>query len=412
MSGDATSPTVAIIGAGPAGLMAADVLSRSGCHVCIFEAMPSAGRKLLRAGIGGLNLTHAEPYATFLNRYGAQQPQLRPMLDAFGPQAVRNWAKTLGIETFTGSSGRVFPADMKAAPLLRAWLRRLHQQGVKIHTRHRWLGWHEEGTLRIQSPEGAQRIQPTATLLALGGGSWPQLGSDAAWVSILKARNLPVTPLQPANCGFEVLQWSEHLKNQWAGSPLKGVALHVAGQPVKKGECVLTEHGLEGSLIYAHAAWIREQISQYGVARIGLDLLPDRSLEQILAALKRPQARQSLSNHLKRQLLLDRPKIALMYEATDSAIRQDPQRLAHALKCMPIELVRPRPLSEAISTAGGLSFDALDEHLMVRQQPGLFCAGEMLDWEAPTGGYLLTACLATGAWAAQGLLAWLSESAK
>lgn len=405
------SPQVAIIGAGPAGLIAADVLSQAGCSVTLFDAMPSVGRKFLRAGIGGLNLTHAEPLPQFLNRYGAQSPRLRPMLDAFGPEAIRNWAKGLGIDTFVGSSGRVFPCDMKAAPLLRAWLHRLRHQGVIIHSRHRWQGWTEQEQLIIEGPEGTKSLDYEAILLALGGGSWPQLGSDAAWVPLLKARQLPITPLKPANCGFEVEAWSPHLRTHWAGTPLKSVALSLPNHPPRKGECLLTEQGMEGSLIYALSAEIRQHIEQNGQCQLSLDLLPDRRLEQILSTLNQPRGRQSLSSYLKRQFKLDGVKIALLHELTTAEIRSQAPLLAQALKNLPLCFKRPRPLAEAISSAGGLSFEALNEDLMLHHLPGTFCAGEMLDWEAPTGGYLLTACFATGHWAAYGMLRWLSQRA-
>lgn len=406
MSADSAS-SIAIIGGGPAGLMAAEVLSRAGCTVDLYDAMPSVGRKFLLAGVGGMNITHAEPFAEFVTRYREAQPALQGSLERFGPEALRQWIHALGIETFVGSSGRVFPTDMKAAPLLRAWLKRLREAGVRIHTRHRWLGWHAQGALRIASPSGELRLHPTATVLALGGGSWARLGSDGAWVPQLEARGVAVAALQPTNCGFEVAGWSAHLRERFAGAPLKTVTLRLPGGTPRRGEFVLTASGIEGSLVYALSAPIREAINRSGNVRIELDLLPDRSAEQIARALARPRGSQSMAKHLHRQLRLDGVKAALLRELTDAATFADPQALAQAIKALPITLVRPRPLDEAISSAGGVRFAELDENLMLRQVPGVFCAGEMLDWEAPTGGYLLTACFASGRAAAEGLLRWL-----
>nr|WP_312958585.1 TIGR03862 family flavoprotein [Stutzerimonas nitrititolerans] len=400
---------IAIIGGGPAGLMAAEVLSQAGVAVDLHDAMPSVGRKFLLAGVGGMNITHAEDYATFVSRYRQRAEQLRPQLDAFGPAALREWIHGLGIDTFVGSSGRVFPTDMKAAPLLRAWLKRLRDSDVQFHTRQRWLGWSEDGQLRIAGTEGESRLKPTATLLALGGGSWARLGSDGAWVPLLQARGVVIAPLQPANCGFEVAGWSQHLVGKFAGAPLKTVSLALPGETLRRGELVLTATGIEGSLVYALSADIRERINATGSATLLLDLLPDRSQAQIAGALARPRGSQSMAKHLHRQLKLDGAKAALLRELTAAETFQDPQALAAAIKALPIPLVRPRPLDEAISSAGGVPFEALDENLMLRQLPGVFCAGEMLDWEAPTGGYLLTACFATGRAAAEGILRWLER---
>lgn len=412
MTPSPTTLPILIIGAGPAGLMAAEVLSQSGYSVSVFDAMPSVGRKFLRAGIGGLNLTHAESFDEFVRHYGAKSAVLRPILDSFGPDSVRNWAQQLGIETFVGSSGRVFPRDMKAAPLLRAWLHRLRQQGVHLHTRHRWLGWDQQGHALFETENGAKSLAYAAILLALGGGSWPQLGSDAAWVTLLSERQIPLTPLQPANCGFEVEAWTEHLKQQFAGQPLKGVTLSHHNQPSRKGECILTQHGLEGGLVYALAAEIRQEILQQGQACVLMDLVPERSLDQVITALSQARGSKSLSTHLKRQLGLDGVKTALIYELTSAETRAEVALLAQAIKGLPIYLKRPRPLAEAISSAGGVSFEGLNQHLMLQDLPGVFCAGEMLDWEAPTGGYLLTACFATGHWAAHGMMDWLQQSVK
>lgn len=398
---------VAIIGGGPAGLMAAEVLGQAGVNVDLYDAMPSVGRKFLLAGVGGMNITHAEDYAAFVSRYGERAGDLRPLLDAFSPDSLREWIHGLGIDTFVGSSGRVFPSDMKAAPLLRAWLKRLRESGVQLHTRQRWLGWDEHGALRIAGPQGETQVEADATLLALGGGSWARLGSDGAWVALLQNRGIAIAPLQPANCGFEVAGWSEHLREKFAGAPLKTVSLALPGEAPRKGEFVLTATGIEGSLVYALSAPIRNTINRDGAATVLLDLLPDRNLTQIASALARPRGSQSMAKHLHRQLKLDGVKAALLRELTDTTTFQAPQALAAAIKALPIRLVRPRPLDEAISSAGGVPFEELDEGLMLRRLPGVFCAGEMLDWEAPTGGYLLTACFASGRAAAEGMLRWL-----
>ena len=398
---------VAIIGGGPAGLMAAEVLGQAGVNVDLYDAMPSVGRKFLLAGVGGMNITHAEDYAAFVSRYGERAGDLRPLLDAFSPDSLREWIHGLGIDTFVGSSGRVFPSDMKAAPLLRAWLKRLRESGVQLHTRQRWLGWDEHGALRIAGPQGETQVEADATLLALGGGSWARLGSDGAWVPSLQNRGIAIAPLQPANCGFEVAGWSEHLREKFAGAPLKTVSLELPGEAPRKGEFVLTATGIEGSLVYALSAPIRNTINRDGAATVLLDLLPDRTLTQIASALARPRGSQSMAKHLHRQLKLDGVKAALLRELTDATTFQAPQALAAAIKALPIRLVRPRPLDEAISSAGGVPFEELDEGLMLRRLPGVFCAGEMLDWEAPTGGYLLTACFASGRAAAEGMLRWL-----
>lgn len=398
---------VAIIGGGPAGLMAAEVLGQAGVNVDLYDAMPSVGRKFLLAGVGGMNITHAEDYAAFVSRYAERAGDLRPLLDAFSPDSLREWIHGLGIDTFVGSSGRVFPSDMKAAPLLRAWLKRLRESGVQLHTRQRWLGWDEHGALRIAGPQGETQVEADATLLALGGGSWARLGSDGAWVPLLQNRGIAIAPLQPANCGFEVAGWSEHLREKFAGAPLKTVSLELPGEAPRKGEFVLTATGIEGSLVYALSAPIRNTINRDGAATVLLDLLPDRTLTQIASALARPRGSQSMAKHLHRQLKLDGVKAALLRELTDATTFQAPQALAAAIKALPIRLVRPRPLDEAISSAGGVPFEELDEGLMLRRLPGVFCAGEMLDWEAPTGGYLLTACFASGRAAAEGMLRWL-----
>ncbi|HCJ29917.1 MAG TPA: aminoacetone oxidase family FAD-binding enzyme [Pseudomonas sp.] len=405
-----TPSRVAIIGGGPAGLMAAEVLSQTGAAVDLYDAMPSVGRKFLLAGVGGMNITHSEAFDPFVARYRERAPELRRLLEAFGPEALREWIHGLGIDTFIGSSGRVFPSDMKAAPLLRAWLRRLRDAGVRIHTRHRWLGWNADGSLQLHGPDGGIRVSVDAVLLALGGGSWARLGSDGAWVPLLQDRGIDVAPLRPANCGFEVAGWSQHLQEKFAGAPLKTVSLGLPGGVPRKGEFVVTATGIEGSLVYALSAEIRQAVARNGKATVALDLLPDHSLEKVLRALTRRRGSQSMAKHLKRQLGLDGVKAGLLRELTRAEAFQNPEALAASIKALPIVLLRPRPLDEAISSAGGVPFEAVDDNLMLRQLPGVFCAGEMLDWEAPTGGYLLTACFTTGKTAAEGMLRWLRRS--
>ncbi|WP_426152518.1 TIGR03862 family flavoprotein [Pseudomonas sp. DC3000-4b1] len=399
---------VAVMGGGPAGLMAAEVLSQAGIAVAVYDAMPSVGRKFLLAGVGGMNITHSEPAQAFVQRYAEQADWVGPWLQHFGAGELRQWIHELGIETFIGSSGRVFPTDMKAAPLLRAWLKRLRDQGVVIHTRHRWLGWNEDGSLCLDHQGEALALQPRATVLALGGASWPRLGSDGAWLPWLNARGVETRSMQPANCGFEVTAWSAMIKERFAGAPLKNIALSLPGQPARAGECVVTEHGIEGSLVYALSAPIREAINRNGACEVLVDLLPARTLGQVEAALNKPRGSRSMARHLQGQLRLDGVKAALLRELTDAATFQDSVRLARTIKALPLTLVRPRPLEEAISSAGGIRRAALDGHLMLRALPGVFCAGEMLDWEAPTGGYLLTACFASGRRAAEGVLAYLA----
>ncbi|QLQ24603.1 MAG: TIGR03862 family flavoprotein [Dechloromonas sp.] len=399
---------VAIVGGGPAGLMAAERLAAvDGLEVAIFDAMPTLGRKFLMAGKGGMNITHAEPLAAFTARYGDRAAILAPLLDAFGPQALRDWIHGLGVDTFVGTSGRVFPTEMKAAPLLRAWLHRLRQAGVRTHVRHRWLGWGGDGALRFATPEGEFARVADATVLALGGGSWPQLGSDAAWVPLLEARGVAVAPLRPANCGFDVA-WSEHLATRFAGAPVKAVAASAGGSFVP-GEFNVTAGGIEGGLVYALSAPLRDALERDGRATLVLDLAPGRPVEKLAADLARPRGRDSLASHLRRRAGIDGVKAGLLREFGGIDGSTAAVALAAAIKALPVPLVAPRPLAEAISTAGGIDFAALDERLMLRDLPGVFCAGEMLDWEAPTGGYLLTACLATGRAAGDGAVDWLKE---
>ncbi len=406
----ASSPAhVAIIGGGPAGLMAAEVLSQAGIRVDLYDGMPSVGRKFLLAGVGGMNITHSEAYPAFLSRYAERAPQIAPLLRGFDADALCKWIHDLGIETFVGSSGRVFPTDMKAAPLLRAWLKRLRDSGIVIHTRHRWLGWDEHGALRIDSPEGEITVKPDATLLALGGGSWSRLGSDGAWMLPLEQRGVGLAPLQPSNCGFEVQAWSELMVSKFAGAPLKNIAIGLNDDIPRLGECVITATGIEGSLIYALSAPIREAINQYGAAVVHIDLLPGRPVDKLQAALSKPRGSRSMAKHLHSQVGIDGVKAALLRELTDAATFADPALLARAIKALPLTLVRTRPLDEAISSAGGVTFEAMDERLMLKVLPGVFCAGEMLDWEAPTGGYLLTGCFASGRAAGLGIVQWLKS---
>lgn len=448
---------VAIIGGGPAGLMAAEALAflptsakggtsslpplkkgggegfaevavRDDCinpphppfdkggslQVDLYDAMPSVGRKFLLAGKGGLNLTHSEEREAFLSRYGNRRANIEPLLDSFGADDLRAWAEGLGIETFVGSSGRVFPREMKAAPLLRAWLHRLREAGVHFHVRHRWLGVEvaqepvaQASRLRLlfATPEGETTIHADAVILALGGGSWAKLGSDGAWVPLLQQHGIDIAPLKPANCGFDIA-WSEHFRSRFAGQPLKTVVascLDAEGHEIhRQGECVITETGIEGSLIYALAAPLRDRIAAEGSALLQLDLAPGKSLERVTAEVAHPRGSRSLSSHLQSRVGITGVKAGLLREALGP--ETDPAKLASAIKALPLKLIAPRPLDEAISSAGGVRFEALDEHLMLRDLPGVYCAGEMLDWEAPTGGYLLTACFASGRAAGLGVL--------
>ncbi len=403
---------IAIIGGGPAGLMAAEVARAAGAEVDLYDAMASVGRKFLLAGKGGLNLTHSEPSEKFLSRYGARRTQVEPLLESFGPDALQTWVRGLGIETFVGSSGRVFPKDLKAAPLLRTWLRRLRQSSVRFHMRHQWSGWDAQGAPCFVTPEGNRSVQADAVVLALGGGSWPKLGSDALWVPLLAGRGLQITPLQPANCGFDV-GWSEHFRTKFAGQPVKSVAIilrnDAGAESWHPGEFVITETGVEGGVVYSVSAALRDEILAKGVATLRLDLAPDRDVPRLAHDLSRPRGKRTMATHLQRQAHIEGVKAGLLREVVSKEDFADPARLAAAIKSLPLRLVTPRPLEEAISTAGGVPFEALDRRLMVRKLPGIFCAGEMLDWEAPTGGYLLTACFASGRVAGAGAVSWITE---
>lgn len=390
--------------------MAAEELALAGHAVDLYDAMPSVGRKFLLAGKGGLNLTHSDGFDRFVSRFGQSPgPRLEALtqgLQTFGADALRAWARELGIETFVGTSGRVFPSDLKAAPLLRAWLHRLRGQGVAFHMRHRWRGFGAEGCgLCFDTPAGPLQLQAAATVLALGGASWPQLGSDGAWVPHLQSRGVDIAPLRPANCGFDVA-FSEHLRSRHAGEPIKSVAIRV-GDWQQVGEFVLTATGVEGGLIYAASAALRDAIEADGQAMFHLDLLPARSQEWVREELAHPRGPRSLSTHLKARLKLSGAKAALLWELVPKDAQADPARFAALVKALPVTVTAARPIAEAISSAGGVRFEALDEHRMLSALPGVFVAGEMLDWEAPTGGYLMTACFATGLAAGQGAATWL-----
>jgi uncharacterized flavoprotein (TIGR03862 family) len=396
---------VAVIGAGPAGLMAAEVLATAGQAVTVYDRMPSVGRKLLMAGRGGLNLTHSEDLEAFLKHYGEAAARLAPLIEAFPPSALTAWAQGLGQETFVGSSGRVFPKALKASPLLRAWLSRLRELGVEIRTRHDWTGWDATGALRFQTPDGEVATKPDATILALGGASWPKLGSTGDWTDILQAKGVAVNPLKPANGGFDVA-WSDIVRDRFAGQPLKGVAV-TFGRTRLRGEAMVTRHGLEGGVIYALSAALRDAIARDGSAKLWVDLRPDATADQLAARIAPQPANQSVANRLRKAIHLTPLETNLLREAHGKDLPSDPAALATAIKGAPLTLTGVRPIARAISTAGGVDFAALDERLMLTVRPGVFVAGEMLDWEAPTGGYLLQACFATGAAAARGALSRL-----
>ncbi len=404
---DPSSPVrhVAVIGAGPAGLMAAERLAGAGVRVTVHERMPSVARKFLMAGRGGLNLTHSEPLEAFLKRYGDEPREVARWIDAFSPAELIAWAEGLGQPTFVGSSGRVFPRAMKASPLLRAWLERLQTMGVEVRTRSRWTGW-RDGALVLQTPEGERLEQADAVVLALGGASWPRLGSDGAWRPWLEAAGVEVAPFRPANAGFDVA-WSDAFKLRFAGRPLKA-AFSFGGRTVR-GEAVISTYGIEGGAIYALSAALRDAIEADGAAVLTVDLKPDLSLGRLTERLQRPRGKASLSNHLRKAAGLDPLAIALMREAGDPPAQG--AALAERVKATPLRLLAMQGLDRAISSAGGVRLDQLDENLMLRRRPGVFVAGEMLDWEAPTGGYLLQASFASGAVAAAGVLSWLDRPA-
>lgn len=410
MPSTATSTTaLAIIGGGPAGLMAAEVARAAGLEVDLYEGKGSVGRKFLIAGKGGLNLTHGEPRPGFDARYGSRQRDVARWLDDFDAEALREWARGFGVDTYIGTSGRVFPMDRKAAPLLRGWVRRLRDHGVRFHVQHRWLGWDESSALRFSTPEGERSVHADATVLALGGGSWPELGSDGAWVPLLRQRGIDVAPLQPSNCGFDI-GCSDHVARH-AGAPLKPVIAHwrdlEGREHALQGECVVTATGIEGSLVYALSATLRDTIARDGEATLHLDLAPGRDLARLRQDLAKPRSGRSFSEHLRRQAGITGVKAALLYEVLPKPQLDDAAAVVDAIKRLPLALRSARPIEEAISSAGGVRLEALDDALMAKAMPGVFCAGEMLDWEAPTGGYLLTACFASGLRAGRGAVAWL-----
>jgi uncharacterized flavoprotein (TIGR03862 family) len=399
--------SVAIIGGGPAGLMAAEVISVRGVKVDVYDSMPSLGRKFLMAGKGGLNITHSEPFEQFVSRYGKRRAQIEPLLKVFGPEELRQWVHGLGIDTFVGTSGRVFPVGMKASPLLRAWLKRLKDSGVNVHLRHKWTGWLPDKSLKFESPNGDLAVKADAILLALGGGSWARLGSDGAWTSWLREAGAQVERLRPSNCGFEVA-WTAYFRERFEGHPIKSVVLSF-GSFHQQGEFIVTKAGVEGSLIYAASALLRDEIEAKGQAVMMLDLAPDRSHEWLVERLSRSRGSRSMASHLEKTVNLKGVKAGLLREFVPKEDFWNLQPLAHFIKNLPIPLIATRPLDEAISSAGGVTFESLDEHLMLRAMPGVFCAGEMLDWEAPTGGYLINACMASGYAAGHGVLKWLDS---
>ena len=385
--------------------MAAEVISSHSVQVDVYDSMPSLGRKFLMAGKSGLNITHSEPFEPFASRYGKRRMQIEALLRRFGPNELRQWVDGLGIETFVGTSGRVFPVGMKASPLLRAWLNRLAGSGVTFHLRHKWIGWNPDKSLRFKFPDGEKAIQADAVVLALGGGSWSRLGSDGAWVPWLKQTGAQVEPLKPSNCGFDVA-WTPHFRERFDGHPVKSVTLSF-GEFRQQGEFIITKEGVEGGLIYSASALLRDEIDARGKAVMSLDLAPDRTLEWLIERLSKPRGSRTMSSHLEKTVGIKGVKAGLLREFVLKDEFSNPEQLASSIKNLSVPLIATRPLDEAISSAGGVTFESLDEHLMLRSMPGLFCAGEMLDWEAPTGGYLLTACFASGYTAGHGVLEWL-----
>jgi uncharacterized flavoprotein (TIGR03862 family) len=406
-----TQTNVAVIGAGPAGLMAAEVLAQGGAHVTVYDAMPSAGRKFLMAGRGGLNLTHSEPLPQFLARYREAAQHLKAAIEAFSPTALRDWSEALGQPTFVGSSGRVFPEAFKASPLLRAWLRRLESMGVQFALRHRWTGWDADGRLVFQAPDRQRIVEASATVLALGGASWPRLGSVGSWAEVLAAKGVRISPLRPANSGFAVA-WSDIFRDRFEGQPLKGIAL-TFGRHTARGEAVITRSGIEGGAIYALSAEMREAVMGAGEATLFIALRPDLGANDLVVRLSAPRGKQSLSNFLRKAVQLSPVGIGLLQEAAMDSGQPvsslSPPDLAHLINAVPINLTGVAPIARAISTAGGMSFEELDDNFMLRRLPGTFAAGEMLDWEAPTGGYLLQASFASGAAAGRGVAKWLTR---
>lgn len=402
--------SMAVIGGGPAGLMAAEVLLEMGLKVDLYDAMPSLGRKFLRAGKGGLNLTHSEPLDEFLSRYGTRRPNLEPIIKAFPTEEIRNWLSLLGFQTYVGTSGRVFPKNFNSSPILRAWISRLRNQGLTINTRHRWLGWEKRFHLYFESPAGTRKVEHNAVVVALGGGSWPQLGSDGRWVSLFRQKEIVVQPLKPSNCGFD-LEWTPHFRERFHGTPVKPVVVSFAmpdGRNIRQqGEFIITKTGLEGSVIYALSSFLRDEIDHKGGAVIHLDLAPDWAYSRLHERLSVPRGSRTVSSYLKKTVGIEGVTAGLLYEVLSREDFKYPERVADGIKKLPLTLISPRPLEEAISSAGGVDFEEIDQNLMLRKYPGMFCAGEMLDWEAPTGGYLLSACLASGRWAAKGAAEWL-----
>jgi uncharacterized flavoprotein (TIGR03862 family) len=409
-----TSKTVIIIGAGPAGLMAAEVIKTAGHQVQIFDAKPSACRKFLLAGVGGMNITHSEPYPLFIQRYYDKANWLNQSISAFNPDDLRNWIHQLGIDTFVGSSGKVFPKEMKAAPLLRKWLKRLRESGIQFHMRHRLINI-DQKHLTFQHNEETVSHEFDAVVLALGGASWSKLGSDGAWQTFLADKDISINPLQSANCGF-LCEWSEHLKTRFEGTPLKNIAFNFItlsnDNITRKGECIVTRDGMEGSLIYAYSKHLRESINATGISHLSIDLLPDISKDQLKKKLQTKQGKDSFSKYLKRTTGLTGIKAALLYERCNKSDLGSTDSLIECIKTLPVSFTATKPIEEAISSAGGICEESLNKHLMLNTLPGVFCAGEMLDWEAPTGGYLLTACFATGRLAGQGVVEYLKKSAR